>query len=102
MAGLIAVAPCFAQESPQAGDNIVVRRDVRVVNGKTVDLSPVHAWYLKRDGERPMKHWKKLEVCQLKGPTAGWERCVLKDEEGGLVEVFVGNLPAAIRSTWRR
>jgi hypothetical protein len=73
-------------------------RDVRVVNGKAVDLGPVHQWLSERVGERPLPHWKQIEMVELKGKVGAWDRCQVKNEAGVMVELFIANLPAEVRT----
>ncbi len=73
-------------------------RDLRVVNGVAVDLGPVHKWLADHQGERPLKHWKQLRVTEIKTPISGWERCRVKNEAGGEVELLVANLPAQVKT----
>lgn len=68
-------------------------RDLRVVNGMAVDLGPVHKWLLSRKGERPMKHWKQVQVLELNGDFAGYARCVGSIENGPKMEILVAHLP---------
>jgi hypothetical protein len=79
-----------------AGNTVaqVVRHDLRVVNGITVDLDPVHKWLLDHKGERPLKHWKELVIMEI-GPKVGdLERCLVSGiSSNGMQEVFVANLP---------
>src|SRR3954471_3871513 len=78
---------------PLPGDNITVTRDIRVVNGTSVDLTPVHEWFRTKEGDRPLKHWKQLQLFTVKDESAyGGIRCVLKTENG-LMEAYVKNLP---------
>lgn len=83
------------------GDDIAIQRDIRIVNGIRVDLGPVNRWLRDRQGERPMKHWKELQVYRLKGNVGGFDRCVVKIEDQDFSEVLVKNLPAEINNYFR-
>lgn len=71
-------------------------RDVRKVNSVNVDLSPVHQWFRDREGDRPMKHWKRIEVTEVKEPLGSWQKCVVKNEAGDRLELLIQNLPPSI------
>lgn len=87
-----------------SGDDILLAAEnqthgsVRVVNEREVDLAPLEHWLKKRDGERPLKAWKKIQILELKGVSAGMERCLTKDEESFPAEIFVVNLPRSIKT----
>lgn len=73
--------------------------DLRVVNGITVDLGPLQAWLAKspdeREGERPLKHWKELQILEAE-PMAGWFKCKVQME--GLTRTnLIANLPPQAR-----
>jgi len=74
--------------------------DFRVVNGVTVDLGPLHAWLAKskdeREGERPMKHWKELQILEVER-TGGWFKCKV-EIEGLTLTNLVANLPAQVQA----
>src|SRR5204863_5808 len=79
------------------GDDITVRKsDLRLVGTTTVDLGPVHAWLQKNQGERPLKHWKRLQVFNIKGTVSTMAQCVVKTEDGKFDEILVKNLPAQV------
>jgi hypothetical protein len=76
------------------GDNVLVRKsDLRLVGTTTVDVGPVHAWLQNSQGERPLKHWKQLQVFNLKGNISTMAQCVVKTEEGKFEEILIKNLP---------
>lgn len=86
-----------AQDDPKPGDDVTIyHSDTRLVNGKSVDLMPLHNWYSKPEGERPLKHWKKLQLITPKGQFAGKEKCVFKLEQGGMTEVLMTHLPSRL------
>ncbi len=68
-------------------------RDVRVVNGKQVDLAPVHVWLASPKGERPMPHWKRLQILEVKANVASYARCTVRAEDNAKTEVLIANLP---------
>jgi hypothetical protein len=75
--------------------------DLRTVNGITVDLGPVRAWFAKdKDtrGERPMKHWKQLRVTEAKEQMGTWTKCAVMTEDGLKVELLIGNLPPEVKA----
>ena len=69
--------------------------DFRIVNGKTVDLGPVHEWLAKPVGERPMKHWKRLQVLSV-APVSGWFKCQVKNEADLEGQLLIANLPKMV------
>jgi hypothetical protein len=66
------------------------------VNGKQVDLTPLNKWLKHPQGERPLKHWKKIIVEQDKGVVEGRPRYVIKTEDGDKLEVSLLNVPSPI------
>src|ERR1035441_2236347 len=80
----------------KVGDNITVKRDLRYVNGLQVDLTPIHNWMLNHQGDRPLKHWKQLQVYQIKEYLMGCEHCVVKTEDGGFLEILIRNVPDSV------
>ncbi|HTG44714.1 MAG TPA: hypothetical protein VK633_09295 [Verrucomicrobiae bacterium] len=79
------------------GDNIVPRKpDLRLVGTTTVDVGPVHAWLQDTQGDRPLKHWKQLQVFNIKANVSTMVQCVVKTEEGKFEEILVKNFPARI------
>lgn len=69
--------------------------DVRVVSGRSVDLQPVHDWFANHQGERPMKHWKQVQVQEWKGDIA-WPHVVIMLEDGTQQEVLLKNCDAFV------
>ena len=49
----------------------------------------------KNQGERPLKHWKRLQVFNIKGTVSTMAQCVVKTEDGKFDEI-VKNLPAQV------
>ncbi len=71
--------------------------EIRIVNGKPVDVGPLLQWFADQKGERPLKHWKRIQIWETKGKVGGWDHCKVKTEAGLMVELYVANLPADIR-----
>jgi hypothetical protein len=67
--------------------------DIRIVNGSSVDVSPVHQWFLDKKGERPLKHWKQVQIVSMSGVMVGAERCLVKTEAGAPSEILIEHLP---------
>jgi hypothetical protein len=44
--------------------------EMRTVGNAQVDLQPLVDWSVKKKGERPLKHWKLVQVLELKKPSA--------------------------------
>jgi hypothetical protein len=87
--------PGVAQQMPDPGaeNGLHPAKDVRIVNGKEVDLGPLHEWLTKRAGPRPLSHWKKLQILEIKGNTGGYQRCIVKTESDAKTELLIANLP---------
>ncbi len=85
--GLLAL-PAIAQES----------HDIRIVNGKQVDLAPLKRWLAQPEGDRPLKHWKQLQVIDVKDRIGSWDRCSVRTETKETVVLFVENLPQGIKT----
>jgi hypothetical protein len=82
----------FSRAVP-ASEPLLPQQDVRLVGGKEVDLASVHQWLAHPVGERPLKHWKRLQILEVKGNLAGYTRCVVKTEENVKTEFLMANLP---------
>src|ERR1043165_211497 len=79
------------------GDELIVRqKDLRLVGTTTVDVGPVHVWLQSQQGERPLKHWKQLQVFSIKGTMSTMVQCVVKTEEGKFEEILIKNLPPQV------
>jgi hypothetical protein len=67
------------------------------VRNKSVDLAPVVRWFEKREGERPMPHWKLIEIEKVQAKAWGGYRVSAKVDgityEGSMV---IQNLPATL------
>ena len=68
-----------------------------LVRNKPVDLSPVVKWLERKEGERPMPHWKVIEIQSLRGK--GWGGYLVsakvdgKEHEG---KMLIQNIPATL------
>jgi hypothetical protein len=79
------------------GDNITIRKsDLRLVGTTTVDVGPVHTWLQTNQGDRPLKHWKQLQVFSVKGNISTMAQCVVKTEDGRFEEILLKNLPQQV------
>jgi hypothetical protein len=70
--------------------------DNRMVSGVKVDLTPLHVWYQKQEGDRPLKHWKRLRVETPKDDVATWRRIVCKNDDDETQDILVSNLPDTV------
>jgi hypothetical protein len=80
-----------------------VGQDWRVVNGISVNLGPVHDWlstFPRLQSERPMPHWKLLHISEFKTQLAGWDQCLVENEDGQVVEVLIAHLEPAIHAAF--
>jgi hypothetical protein len=75
--------------------------DIRFVNGREVDLAPVVKWFRDKKGERPMRHWKRMEVLQLRGKAVGADRCLIRNEEGDELEILISNLSPEVAAAFQ-
>jgi hypothetical protein len=98
-AGLMVVVlalNCFGQEA---------LHEYRVVNGKSVDLTPSIRWQHKygaydereRPKTRPMPHWKWVFIKEVKEQVANWDRCLVRNEAGEDLELYISNLVPQVR-----
>jgi outer membrane murein-binding lipoprotein Lpp len=67
---------------------------LRYVNGKEVDLQPLIDWAADKKGERPLKHWKLVQIVENKGQSAF--QIVVANIEGAKTEIALKNCPAEI------
>jgi sulfite reductase alpha subunit-like flavoprotein len=94
---LILLYPCLHGAESKWPDPIRSHKpEFRIVNSIRVDVAPVRIWLQEGEGERPMKHWRQLQVVSLKGPVSTMHQCIVKTEEGKLIEVLVKNLPQSV------
>jgi len=78
-----------------------VAQDLRTVNGKTVDLGPVHEWLTtvpRLKSERPMPHWKVLHLVEFKRQLVGGDVFTVRTEDGQVTELLIVHLEPAIRA----
>jgi hypothetical protein len=71
--------------------------DLRTVNDRQVDLAPVHKWLADHKGERPLPHWKQIQILSVQMGVGSWEKCKIKTEAGATIELYVANVPPAIK-----
>jgi hypothetical protein len=76
------------------GTNLCGSAELRWVNGKEVDLQPLIDWAAHKKGERPLKHWKLVQILENKGQTA--YQIVLADIEGTQTQIALKNCPGVI------
>ena len=76
------------------GVNCCISAELRDVNGKEVDLQPLIDWSAHKKGERPLKHWKLVQILENKGQT-GFQ-VVMADIEGTKAQIALKNCPAGI------
>jgi chromosome segregation ATPase len=76
------------------GVNCCPAAEVRTVNGKEVDLQPLIDWSAHKKGERPLKHWKLVQILENKGQT-GFQ-VVTADIEGARTQIALKNCPGGI------
>jgi hypothetical protein len=74
------------------------QEDLRTVNGKTVDLAPLQKWYREKEGERPLKHWKRFQILSVDKSVGVYLQCMAKAEDGTLSMVLLANLPATTKT----
>lgn len=88
---------CSSQQTypPALSDNepSIPEKDIRVAGAGEVDLAPVHQWLAKPVGDRPLKHWKRLQLLELKDNVGGYARCVVNTEQKAKTELLIANLP---------
>ena len=68
--------------------------ELRTVGNVQVDLQPLVDWSVKKKGERPLKHWKLVQVLELKKPSAS--PALLCDIEGLKTEIILKNCPGGL------
>src|SRR5215510_4766030 len=76
------------------GLNCCPAAELRTVNGKEVDLQPLIDWSAHKKGERPLKHWKLVQILENKGEI-GFP-VVMADIEGTKTQIALKNCPAGI------
>ena len=75
--------------------------DIRTINNRTVDVQPIHDWKSKvkagdpkEAGERPMKHWKDVEVVEIVQTFSSSMHVVKANIEGVEQVITLRNIPA--------
>jgi hypothetical protein len=64
------------------------------IRNKAVDLSPVVKWLENREGERPMPHWKVIEIENTFAKEWGGHRVAAKIEgSGSKGQIILQNIP---------
>jgi chromosome segregation ATPase len=76
------------------GANCCTSAELRTVNGKEVDLQPLIDWSAHKKGERPLKHWKLVQILESKGEMA--YPVVMADIEGSKTQIALKNCPGGI------
>src|SRR5215469_12400310 len=71
-----------------------VSAEIRSINGREVDIQPVLEWAAKKKGERPLKHWKLVQVLENEGQSA--YAIVLAYIEGLKSKIALKNCPRDI------
>ncbi|MCX8091507.1 MAG: hypothetical protein N3I86_11380, partial [Verrucomicrobiae bacterium] len=99
---LLGLALVAAGRAQQTGGDPVPPKDIRVVQGKEVDVTPVHRWLQSREGERPLSHWQRFQIIEIKRWVAGHPHCLATSEKGESVEILVANLPHQVRDFLQR
>lgn len=72
--------------------------DVRIVNNARVDLQPIHDWLETKTGDRPMAHWKQIEIHDVIGG-GPWPVCKLT-ADGLSKTVYLKNVPPSAAQYW--
>lgn len=76
------------------GVSCCISAELRMVNGKEVDLQPLIDWAAHKKGERPLKHWKLVQILESKGQTA--YPIVVADIEGMKTQIALKNCPTGV------
>jgi hypothetical protein len=76
-------------------------QDIRTVGGHPVDLAPVRAWLMTHQGDRPMKHWKQVQITEFKGETATMPHVIITIDDGRMQEVLLKNIDAPVLAPLR-
>lgn len=74
--------------------------EVRKVGNTEVDLQPLIDWTAKKKGERPLKHWKLVQVLELKKP--GPSPALLCNIDSVKTELILRNCPKELTDLVRR
>lgn len=86
------------------GSNLfAATNDLRTVNGIRVNIGPVVEWFAKPStNTRPMPHWKRIQVVELKEAVAGYQKCMVSIEGSAPTEVFIAHLPKRIPEVFQQ
>jgi hypothetical protein len=68
--------------------------ELRTIGGTQVDLQPLVDWSAKKKGERPLKHWKYVQVLEFKRQSS--YPVFLCDIEGLKTEIMLKNCPGEL------
>ena len=68
--------------------------EIRTVGNVEVDLQPLIDWTAKKKGERPLKHWKLVQILEQKKQSAAPE--LLCEIEGLKMSIILKNGPGEI------
>jgi len=79
-----------------AATALAQQKDVRIVNGVAVDLGPLHQWLAKPQGDRPLKHWKILNI-QTALPSVGGLDTYHVRSDAGEFNIAIKNISADTR-----
>jgi hypothetical protein len=74
--------------------NCSISAELRTVNGKEVNLQPLIDWSAHKKGDRPLKHWKLVQILESKGEMA--YPVVMADIEGTKTQIALKNCPSSI------
>jgi hypothetical protein len=74
--------------------------EVRTVGNTEVDLQPLIDWSAKKKGDRPLKHWKLLQVLELKKQAAA--PVLICDIEVLKTEIILRNCPRELLDLLRQ
>jgi hypothetical protein len=77
---------------------IGVRAQTVLIRNQKVDLSPIIEWLDERKGDRPMPHWKVIEIDMLlvKGWGGAYRATVNVDGKRYKGEILIQNIPATL------
>ena len=67
-----------------------------LVRNKPVDLAPVVKWLADRNGERPMPHWKVIEIEKIVGKGWGGYEVAAKVDGKSKSDMVIQNIPAEL------
>jgi len=95
---MISPALLFGQRAETPSDT-----DVRIINGRSVDLAALHQWYRHPEGaDRPFKHWVRLTFLEIKPAYSGSYLACTVDAENVRREVLFKTLPTVFKDTVAR